>query len=40
MISGKEYTLPIINQKTLPIIEIRTKTDFYDYAAKYLRDDT
>ena len=40
MISGKEYTLPIINKKTLPIIEIRTKTDFYDYAAKYLRDDT
>jgi len=39
-ISGREYTLPIINKKTYPIVEIRPKTDFYDYEAKYLRDDT
>ena len=39
-IQGKEYTLPIIHNKTFPIIEIRSKTDFYDYEAKYLRDDT
>ena len=39
-IKGKEYTLPIIHNKTFPIIEIRSKTDFYDYEAKYLRDDT
>ncbi len=39
-ISGTEYTLPIILNKPYPIIEIRTKTDFYDYEAKYLRDDT
>tara|TARA_B100000795_G_scaffold105730_1_gene78015 strand:+ start:2341 stop:3249 length:909 start_codon:yes stop_codon:yes gene_type:complete len=37
---GKEYTLPIIHNKPYPIIEINTKTDFYDYEAKYLRDDT
>ena len=35
-IKGKEYTLPIIHNKTFPIIEIRSKTDFYDYEAKYL----
>ena len=40
MIVGREYTLAIIGQKLLPIIEIQTKTEFYDYAAKYSRDDT
>ena len=39
-IVGNEYTLPIINNKPFPIIEIKTKTEFYDYEAKYLRDDT
>ena len=39
-IQGKEYTLPIIHNKTFPIIEIKSKTDFYDYEAKYIRDDT
>lgn len=40
MIVGREYTLAIVGQKLLPIIEIQTKTEFYDYAAKYSRDDT
>ena len=40
MIVGREFTLPIVAEKLLPIIEIQTKTDFYDYAAKYTRDDT
>ncbi|MDG2252344.1 MAG: D-alanine--D-alanine ligase [Methylophilaceae bacterium] len=40
MIVGREYTLTIIGQELLPIIEIQTKTEFYDYAAKYSRDDT
>jgi len=39
-IVGNEYTLPIIHNKPLPIIEIKPKTEFYDYEAKYLRDDT
>ena len=39
-IVGNEYTLPIINNKPFPIIEIKPKTEFYDYEAKYLRDDT
>ena len=37
---GNEYTLPIIDNKPFPIIEIKPKTEFYDYEAKYLRDDT
>jgi len=37
---GNEYTLPIVNNKPFPIIEIKPKTQFYDYEAKYLRDDT
>ena len=37
---GNEYTLPIIDNKPLPIIEIKPKTEFYDYEAKYLRSDT
>ena len=37
---GNEYTLPIIDNKTFPIVEIKSKTEFYDYEAKYLRGDT
>jgi len=37
---GKEYTLPIIHNKPFPIVEIKSKTEFYDYEAKYLRNDT
>jgi D-alanine-D-alanine ligase len=40
MISGREYTVPILQHKTLPIIEIIPKNGFYDYEAKYIRDDT
>jgi len=40
MVVGREYTVAIVGQRILPIIEIQTKTDFYDYAAKYTRDDT
>lgn len=34
-IKGKEYTVTILNQKTLPTIHISTKNNFYDYNAKY-----
>ena len=37
---GNEYTVPIIHNKPYPIIEIKSKTEFYDYEAKYLRNDT
>ena len=40
IVVGNEYTLPIIGNKLFPIIEIKPKTEFYDYEAKYLRDDT
>ncbi len=34
-IAGREITVGIINGRALPIIEIKTKTGFYDYQAKY-----
>lgn len=39
-IDGKEYTLPVINDKPFPIIEIKPKNKLYDFESKYLRDDT
>ncbi len=40
-IIGKgEYTCAILNDKALPIIRMETDLAFYDYEAKYLRDDT
>ncbi len=39
-ISGREITIGILNGKALPIIEIRSKTGFYDYQAKYISDST
>ena len=40
MVDGREFTLPILNNMTLSVVEICTKTDFYDYEAKYNRVDT
>jgi len=39
-ISGAEYTVSILNGGALPSIRIQPATTFYDYEAKYLRDDT
>ena len=39
-IDGREITVGIVNNKTLPIIEIRVRTQFYDYHAKYVDDGT
>ncbi|HEX4052591.1 MAG TPA: D-alanine--D-alanine ligase [Steroidobacteraceae bacterium] len=39
-ISGAEYTVSILNDRTLPSIRIVPAKTFYDYEAKYLRDDT
>lgn len=43
-ITGGEYTVAIIGQgddlQALPIIKIEPANEFYDYEAKYLRDDT
>jgi D-alanine-D-alanine ligase len=39
-ITGKEYTVGILQQRALPAIRIETPKGFYDYEAKYFRDDT
>jgi D-alanine-D-alanine ligase len=37
---GKEYTVAILQGEALPSIRIETPRVFYDYQAKYFRDDT
>lgn len=39
-IEGREFTVGILNGEVLPVIELRPATEFYDYEAKYERDDT
>ncbi|WXT99673.1 MAG: D-alanine--D-alanine ligase [Catillopecten margaritatus gill symbiont] len=39
-IEGGEYTVSILNGKTLPVIQIKINQGFYDYESKYLSDDT
>lgn len=39
-ISGGEYTVGILGKEALPIVRIVPKTEFYDFEAKYTRDDT
>lgn len=37
---GGEYTVGILGDEALPIIKVEPATEFYDYEAKYERDDT
>ena len=39
-ITGKEYTVAVLQGQALPAIRIETPQTFYDYEAKYFRDDT
>lgn len=39
-IGGGEYTVAILGEQQLPVIKIEPASEFYDYEAKYLRDDT
>jgi D-alanine-D-alanine ligase len=39
-IGGGEYTVAILGDTPLPIVRIVPKNEFYDYEAKYLRNDT
>ena len=39
-INGYEFTVGILGDTALPVCEIRTKREFYDYQAKYIDDDT
>jgi D-alanine--D-alanine ligase len=39
-IGGGEYTVAILGEQALPAVRIVPATEFYDYEAKYFRDDT
>ncbi len=39
-ITGREFTVGILGQETLPLVELETTRDFYDYQAKYHAEDT
>ena len=39
-IVGPELTVGVLGDEALPVCEIRTKREFYDYSAKYLDEDT
>ncbi|MGD8567743.1 MAG: D-alanine--D-alanine ligase [Gammaproteobacteria bacterium] len=39
-ITGKEYTVAILDEQPLPVIRLETPNDFYDYDAKYVADTT
>jgi D-alanine-D-alanine ligase len=39
-ITGGEYTVALLQGQALPSIRIETPREFYDYEAKYFRDDT
>ena len=39
-VSGDEYTVGVLQDRALPSIRIVPATEFYDYQAKYFRDDT
>jgi D-alanine-D-alanine ligase len=39
-IPGREFTVGILNGVALPVLEIRSRSPFYDYQAKYLADTT
>ena len=39
-ITGDEFTVGVLNDRGLPSIRIQPATEFYDYQAKYFRNDT
>jgi D-alanine-D-alanine ligase len=39
-VAGDEYTVSVLQERALPSIRIVPATEFYDYQAKYFRDDT
>ncbi|MFO7604394.1 MAG: D-alanine--D-alanine ligase [Gammaproteobacteria bacterium] len=39
-IEGDEYTVAIVGEQALPVIQLKTSHAFYDYAAKYQANDT
>ncbi len=39
-IDGDEFTVPVLQQSTLPAIQLQTDRSFYDFDAKYVANDT
>lgn len=39
-VTGREFTVSVLNDEALPVIEMRTDHEFYDYDAKYKSGDT
>jgi D-alanine-D-alanine ligase len=39
-IPGRELTVGVVDGEVLPVVEIKTATDWYDYEAKYVTGDT
>jgi D-alanine-D-alanine ligase len=39
-VEGAEYTVGIVGDQALPVIKLETAQEFYDYQAKYVRNDT
>lgn len=39
-IQGKEFAIAILNDEALPVIQLKTDNDFYDFDAKYISNDT
>lgn len=39
-LSGPEYTVAVIGEQIMPSIRIQAASEFYDYQAKYISDDT
>ena len=39
-IDGEEYTVAILNGHALPVIQLKTPNDFYDFEAKYQSNTT
>lgn len=39
-VAGREVTVGILGDRPLPVCEIRTEREFYDYQAKYVDEDT
>jgi len=39
-VEGAECTVAIVGQATLPVVQIVSAVEFYDYTAKYISDDT
>ncbi len=35
LIQGREFTVAVVNTQALPVIEIRSKKDFFDFESKY-----